>query len=74
MSICDLEIGKKGLIDTIHGDEKLTKRLLALGFIEGTEIMVKNSAPLGDPLVLNLRGFDLAIRKNDAKNIHVREV
>ena len=74
MSICDLEIGMKGLIDTLHGDEKLTKRLLALGFIEGTEVMLKASAPFGDPLVLNLRGFDLAIRKNDAKNIHVKEV
>ncbi|WP_446899700.1 FeoA family protein [Clostridium sp. LBM24168] len=71
MSICDLKPGERALIKSIHGDKKLAKRLLALGCIEGTEIILKTLAPLGDPLVINLRGFDLAIRKNDAKNISV---
>lgn len=69
MSICDLKLGQKAFIKSINGDEKLAKRLLALGCIEGTEVMLKNLAPFGDPLVINLRGFDLAIRKKDAKNI-----
>jgi ferrous iron transport protein A len=72
MSICDLRPGQKALIEKVLGNEKLSKRLQALGCIEGTEIEMKTTAPFGDPIVVNLRGFDLAIRKNDAKNIHVK--
>ncbi|MCH3963777.1 MAG: ferrous iron transport protein A [Clostridium sp.] len=71
MSICDLKPGQKAAIKSIHGNKKLAKRLLALGCIEGTEVVLKTCAPLGDPLVINFRGFDLAIRKNDAKNISI---
>ena len=69
MSLYDLNLGEKAIIKYINGDDKLTKRLLALGCIEGTEIEIKRIAPLGDPIIVNLRGFDLAIRKKDAKNI-----
>lgn len=69
MSICDLKLGEKGIIESITGDVKLAKRLSALGCIEGTVIELKRIAPLGDPIIVNLRGFDLAIRKRDAKNI-----
>jgi ferrous iron transport protein A len=71
MSICDLKLGETGMIKSISGNEKLVKRLLALGCIEGTEVLLKNCAPLGDPIVINLRGFNLAIRKKDAQNISV---
>ncbi|WP_125153866.1 FeoA family protein [Clostridium rectalis] len=71
MSICDLNPGDKAFIKDICGNEKLVKRLLALGCIKGTEISFKKSAPFGDPIIINFRGFDLAIRKNDAKNIFI---
>ncbi|MBA5851845.1 ferrous iron transport protein A [Clostridium sp. cel8] len=71
MSICDLKPGQRALIKNITGDDKLVKRLLALGCIEGTEITLKNFAPLGDPVIINLRGFNLALRKNDAKKISI---
>jgi ferrous iron transport protein A len=73
MSIYDLRIGEKAFVSNIIGDEKLAKRLLALGAIEGTEVSVKAAAPLGDPIIINFRGFDLAIRKKDAKNIVVND-
>lgn len=73
MSICDLKPGNKGTIRSITGDEKLTKRLMALGCTQGTEIEFKATAPFGDPLIVNLRGFNLAIRKKDANNIHITE-
>ena len=69
MSIYDLKLGEKAIINKICGDNKLNKRLSALGLIQGTEVELKRIAPLGDPIVINLRGFDLAIRKKDAKNI-----
>lgn len=69
MSICSLKHGEKGIIASIEGDSKLVKRLFALGCIEGTEVKLKRTAPLGDPLIINFRGFDLAIRKRDAEKI-----
>lgn len=71
MCLCDLNLGETATVDLIKGNEKLAKRLLALGCIEGTKIQLKRVAPLGDPLIVNLRGFDLAIRKKDAKNIFI---
>lgn len=72
MSIYDLKPGDIGRVHSITGDEKLAKRLLALGCIEDTEVVVKTAAPLGDPIIINLRGFNLAIRKKDARNIRIK--
>lgn len=74
MSIYDLKPGQKAYVSNIIGDEKLAKRLLALGAIEGTEVLVKTTAPLGDPILINFRGFDLAIRKKDARNIMISDM
>lgn len=74
MSIYDLKPGERAFVSNITGDEKLAKRLLALGAIEGTEVLVKATAPLGDPMLINFRGFDLAIRKKDAKNIVITNI
>lgn len=73
MSIYDLKLGQSATIDKVSGDTKLVKRLLSLGCIEGTKILLKRIAPLGDPLIVNFRGFDLAIRKKDAKNIFIKD-
>ncbi|MCB2292392.1 ferrous iron transport protein A [Clostridium algoriphilum] len=73
MSIYDLKPGDNAFIESICGDDKFAKRLLALGFIEGTEVKLIATAPLGDPIIINLRGFNLAIRKNDAKSICIRK-
>lgn len=73
MSVYDLKLGQSAIIHDIKGDHKLAKRLLALGCIEGTEVKVTNVAPLGDPIMINVRGFNLAIRKRDAKNIYIKE-
>lgn len=73
MCITDLKPGQNGIVKNVSCHDKLSKRLQALGCIEGTEIFVKNKAPLGDPIIINIRGFDLAIRKKDAKNISLQE-
>lgn len=72
MSICDLKIGDQAIISNIEGNEKLTKRLLSLGCIEGTSVKLKRKAPLGDPLIITFRGFDIALRKKDAKKIYIQ--
>ena len=72
MTVYVLKVGEKGIINNIYGNEKLAKRLLALGCINETEIEVRKIAPLGDPILVRFRGFDLAIRKSDAKNISLK--
>lgn len=72
MTVYDLKIGQKGLIDKINGNDKLVKRLLALGCIDNTEIEVKKVAPFGDPIIIRFRGFDFALRKSDAKSISLK--
>ncbi len=74
MSIFNLSPGQRGIITAIHGNSKLTKRLSALGCIEGTSIEFKRKAPLGDPVIVNFRGFDLAIRKKDAECIMLEAI
>ena len=68
--LCIVQLNKQDY--NIYGNEKLVKRLLALGCISNTEIEVKKIAPLGDPIVVRFRGFDLALRKSDAKNISLK--
>lgn len=67
-----MKVGQKAIINSINGDIRLAKRLFALGCISGTEISVKKVAPFGDPIVINFRGLNLALRKNDAKNITLK--
>jgi len=71
MCINDLKLGEKAFVNGVSGDEKLVKRLSALGCTEGCLIEVINRAPFGDPIVLSLRGSKMAIRKKDAGNISV---
>lgn len=71
MTIYDLKPGQTALIDSVLGNDKLVKRLQALGCVEGSRITMKYSAPFGDPLVIDLKGTTLALRKKDAKNISI---
>lgn len=72
MNLTELKPGCIGIIDELVCNDKLAKRLLALGFIEGTEVLIKLKAPLGDPIIVNIRGTDFAIRKKDAKSINIK--
>ena len=71
VNINGLPIGQSAKIVKVEGDARLTKRLSALGCIPGTSLALLRRAPLGDPLVVQFRGFCLAIRKKDANSIFV---
>ncbi|MFZ5975741.1 MAG: FeoA family protein [Bacillota bacterium] len=66
-----LKPGEKGNVRTVGGTGALRRRLLDMGITPGTTVMVRKVAPLGDPIELYLRGYELSIRKADAKNIEV---
>jgi ferrous iron transport protein A len=72
LTICDLKPNQKASIDKVECSDALTTRLQVLGCTNGTEITFKKRAPFGDPIVINFRGSDIAIRKEDAKNIKIQ--
>lgn len=74
MTLDQLKTGSKGIIKSVGGEGALRRRLLDMGLTPNTTVMVRKVAPLGDPIELNLRSYELTIRQDDAKKIEVREV
>ncbi len=74
MTLDELEIGKTMQIVKVNGEGALRRHLLDMGLTPHTEITVTKIAPMGDPIQLHLRGYDLTLRKEDAGNIELEEV
>ena len=55
----------------LHGEGALKRRLMDMGITKGAEIFVRKVAPLGDPIEINIRGYELSLRKMDAEMIEV---
>ena len=64
---------KKARIVAVNGEGALRDRLLDMGLTPKTQVMVRKVAPMGDPIELMLRGYELTLRIDDAKNIEVEE-
>lgn len=69
-----LPIGHRARIVAVNGQGALRRRLLDMGLTPHTEVMMRKVAPMGDPIELHLRGYELTIRKADASNITIEEV
>ncbi len=69
-----LEKGKIAIIKAVNGVGEHRHRLLDMGITPNTKVMVRKVAPLGDPIEIFLRGYELTIRIDDAKNIEIEEV
>jgi ferrous iron transport protein A len=74
MTLDKLKTGKTGIIQSIGGEGALRRRLLDMGLTPNTMVMVRKVAPLGDPIELHLRSYELTIRQEDAKKIEIKEV
>lgn len=74
MTINDLKIGESGVISTVGGEGALRLRFLDMGLIPGTKVILQKVAPMGDPIQIHLRGYELTIRREDAQQIALREV
>lgn len=74
MNINDLKIAESGIIATVGGEGALRLRLLDMGLIPGTKVTLQKIAPMGDPIQIHLRGYELTIRREDAARITLREV
>lgn len=73
MTINDLEIGEGGIIASVGGEGALRLRFLDMGLIPGTKVVLQKIAPMGDPIQIHLRGYELTIRREDAGRITLRE-
>lgn len=73
MTLNELPVGKAAVITKVGGAGALRCRLLDMGLIPKTKIVITKVAPMGDPIELRLRGYTLTIRIEDAKNFEVKE-
>jgi ferrous iron transport protein A len=62
----DINVGEASKVVKIHGQGALKKRIMDMGITKGTEIYVRKVAPLGDPIEVTVRGYELTLRKDDA--------
>ncbi|HKM29588.1 MAG TPA: FeoA family protein [Bacilli bacterium] len=73
--LSDLLIGQRAVVLALHNENKaLRRRLLDMGITKGVIVEVKKKAPMGDPIDILLRGYELCIRKTETSNIDVRVV
>ena len=73
-SLRDANVGENLKVVKIKGDGPTKRRIMDMGITKNTDIFVRKVAPLGDPVQISLRGYELTIRKHDAENIMVEEL
>ena len=67
----ELKIGETARVVRLHGEGAVKRRIMDMGLTKGTEVTVRKVAPLGDPIELTVRGYELSIRKSEAATIEV---
>ena len=67
----DIKIRHSAKVVKLHGEGAIKRRLMDMGLTRGTEVFVRKLAPLGDPIEITLRGYELSLRKADADMIEV---
>jgi ferrous iron transport protein A len=67
----DVAIGETAKVIKLHGEGAVKRRIMDMGITKGVEVYVRKVAPLGDPLELTVRGYELSLRKDDAEMIEV---
>lgn len=65
-------IGEKGTIIKVYGEGAIRRRLFDMGITPGAHLFLRKKAPLGDPIEINIRGYELSLRKNEALLVLVR--
>ena len=68
----DLRVSESGVIARVHTTGALKQRFMDMGITKGIEVKVIKIAPLGDPIEVEIRGYNLSVRKADAENIEMR--
>ena len=67
----DAKVGQTVTVVKLHGEGAVRRRIMDMGITKGVEIYIRKVAPLGDPFELNLRGYELSLRKADAEMVEI---
>lgn len=73
MTLGDAAVGSTVVVTKIDGDSAYKRRIMDMGITKGSELFIRKVAPLGDPVEITVRGYELSVRKNDAQCVLVRE-
>ena len=73
MTLKDLPIGKSATLAAVGGEGALRQHFLDMGLIPGTKVTLQKIAPMGDPIQIQVRGYELTIRREDARKIALKE-
>ena len=71
MTLRDVSVGQTVKVTRLNGDGPVKRRIMDLGITKGVEVYVRKVAPLGDPVEVTVRGYELSLRKADAEMIEV---
>ena len=69
----EVKVGQTCTVKKIHGEGAVKRRIMDMGLTKGVEVFVRKVAPLGDPMELTIRGYELSIRKADAEMVEVEQ-
>lgn len=67
----EMKVGETATVVKLHGEGAVKRRIMDMGITKGVEVHIRKVAPLGDPIELNVRGYELSLRKADAEMIEV---
>lgn len=67
----NIQVGETATVVRLHGEGATRRRIMDMGITKGAELFVRKVAPLGDPIEITVRGYELSIRKEDAETIEV---
>lgn len=73
-TLADLKPRQSGQVRTVAGDDGFAQRLFELGFTPGQTVDVVRFAPMGDPIQVRIRGFDVALRRSEARRVELEPV
>ena len=71
MTLGEAKVGSTVVVQKIDGDSAYKRRIMDMGITKGTELFIRKVAPLGDPVEITVRGYELSVRKNDASCVIV---
>ena len=72
--LSQLKIGEKGTVVAVNGEGAVRRRLFDMGITPGAEVYLRKKAPLGDPIEIAIRGYELTLRKSEASQVEVKEI
>ena len=72
MTLGDAKVGSTVVVTKIEGDSAYKRRIMDMGITKGSELYIRKVAPLGDPVEITVRGYELSVRKNDAQCVQFR--